>query len=230
MQQYGALDSAVAPTQQNMGGEIFSGTNEVLIKQEFKAIEVLGFEAKNHYSVSAGQNSLYITEKSDDCERCFCGPNRSLTLMLHGGDKKDDPVIMSMHKPFTCFGCCIMRPSFEVYGPGGKTDLIGRIEDPCRCCVMDQQVMSATGDLLFTTNGSMLQLGICCVCCGDVRFDVEKQGQAVAEIRKPALTGGEVMGKTNRFSLHFDQITDPTERKLMFASAMLLDLTYFEQK
>merc|ERR1712183_833247 len=207
-----------------------------MVKQEMAPIELCGIEAKQRYRISVpnSDNSeggvfLYIHEEGECAERICCGPNRSLTLMVHQGNSKEGPVVQSMYKPFSLQGCCCMRPSFMVWGPGGKmaNDVLGNIEDPWRCCLMDQQVYNNKRELVFTTEGSICQPGVCCPLCCDVEFKVKKNGNKVANINKMALSCAEMCLHTNRFMIDFGGITDPAERKLLLSSAMLLDLEYF---
>jgi len=226
-----------APGQQMMmpGGDIFQGANRVLVKQEMVAIELCSIEAKQRYRISVpgpgnseGNVFLYITEESDCFERVCCSVNRSLKLKVHAGPNKEAPVVMTMTKPFSCQGCCFLRPNFTVYGPGGEK--IGDIDDPCRCCVMDQQVMGPGSKLMFTTAGSICQAGICCPLCAGVEFDIKRDGRSVAGIEKMAMSAEECCLKTNRFMIKFNTVTDPKEKMMLLASAMLLDLEYFEQQ
>jgi len=231
-----------APAQMMMGsagGDIFQGASKVLVKQEMAAVELCGIEAKQRYRISVPDSSnkegpvfLYITEESDCFERICCSTNRSLKLKVHAGNNKESPVVMEMAKPFSCTGCPIMRPSFTVSGPGGPGDVVGEIEDPCRCCTLDQQVFGGTGksNLMFTTAGSACQGGMFCPLCCGVNFAVTKGGQPVAEIEKMSMDAEECCLKTNRFMINFNSITDPKEKQMLLASAMLLDLEYFEQK
>jgi hypothetical protein len=226
-----------APVQQAMGmagGDIFGGATSLFIKQEMAAVELCGIEAKQRYRISVPDNGkegsvfLYITEESECCERICCGPNRALTLQVHQGPSKEGPIIQTMHKPFACVGCCFLRPSFDVKDQAGTA--IGHIDDPFRCCVMDQQVQDAKGQLLFTTSGTVCQAGMCCPCCSDVNFDIQKNGTNTAGIEKKALDCEDICLKTNRFIVNFDKITDPTEKRMLLSAAMLLDLEYFEQQ
>jgi hypothetical protein len=226
-----------APIQQNMGtDDIFSGHPKIMVKQEFAALEMCSVEAKNRYRVSVpngedeGNVFLYIDEDSACCERICCSVNRSLTLNVHKGSGKEGEVALAMHKPFHCQGCCCMRPSFTVYdGPKDSGSTIGQIEDPCRCCAMDQQIMNASGTLVYTTYGSICQLGLCCPCCAPVDFEVRKDGVDVGKISKRPMTCSECCMKTNRFTVEFPTDADANQKKLIFGAAMLVDLEYFEQ-
>lgn len=209
-----------------------------MIKQEFAAMEMCACEAKNRYRISepqgeeeGGEIFLYIDEESECCERICCSRARALTLRVHQGSNKDGTIVQSMHKPFSCGGiCCCLRPHFDVYGPGGEGDKIGYIDDPCRCCLMDQQVYDKSDKLLFQTKGSICQLGICCPCCASVDFSVLKDEKEVATISKRPMTCCECLQKTNRFTIDFNQITEPEEKRMLLAAAMLADLEYFEEQ
>jgi len=229
-----------APQQEMMNrlsedtNDIFKGQPSVLVKQEWAALECCDCEARNRYRISVpkderyeGDVFLYLDEDSACCERICCSVNRSLTLKLHNGTTKDDPIVQTMKKPFHCQGCCFCRPKFEVFGSASQP--IGRIEDPCRCCQMDQQIIDKDDNLLFTTYGSICQCGLYCPMCCDVGFDILKEGNSYGKVTKMALTCSEVCTKTNRFKIDFGGGMTPVEKRLAFASAMLLDLEYFEQ-
>lgn len=227
-----------APVQETMGEDIFQGQSKIMIKQEFAALELCSIEAKNRYRVSVpqGENEggnifLYVDEESGCCERICCSKNRTLTQIVHKGSSKDGPVAMSMHKPFHCQGCCCMRPSFMLYdGPKDSSRQIGTVKDPCRCCVMDQQILDSKDQLVYTTNGSICQCGMCCPCCGSVDFNIRKEGTDVGLISKRPMTCGECLKKTNRFIIDFPPDANPDQKKMIFGAAMLLDLQYFEEK
>mmetsp|Transcript_148310 Transcript_148310/g.369727 ORF Transcript_148310/g.369727 Transcript_148310/m.369727 type:complete len:286 (-) Transcript_148310:168-1025(-) len=228
-----------APSQQTMGNsaisrDIFCGAKKILVKQEWAAIECCAIEARQRYRISVpgagnveGPVFLYITEESNCVERVCCSTNRSLKLKVHEGPSKDQPVVMEMIKPFSLQGCCFLRPSFSVTEQGG---LLGEVLDPCRICTMDQQVVDNSKNLFFTTEGTLCQMGIFCPLCSGVNFAVNKNGQKVASIEKMALDCAECFTKTNRFMIDFDTLNEPIEKKMLLASAMLLDLQYFEQK
>lgn len=228
-----------APQQEMMGagGDLFNGAKKLFIKQEMAVIELCGIEAKQRYRVSEataenteGQVFLYVTEESQCMERICCSKNRSLKLLVHSGQTKDGPIVQTMEKPFSCSGpwpCC--RPSFAVYAGAAGSNMVGRVEDPCHICTMDQKVFDASGSQIFSVDGSICQGGMCCPCCCGVFFKAKKGDSEVAAIEKLPLDCGDICLKTNRFTLDFDKITDPAERRMMFASAMLLDLEYFEE-
>jgi hypothetical protein len=226
---------AGAPQQQQMiPGDIFMGAQKIFIKQEMAMVELCGIEAKQRYRISVptqdnqeGQVFLYISEESDCLTRVCCSKNRGLKLKVHNGPSKEGEVIQTMEMPFHCSGpfpC--MRPNFTVQA-GGET--IGSIDDPCHCCTMDQKVLGKDGNEIFTVDGSICQVGICCACCAPVNFSAKKGDTQVGGVEKLPLDLSDVCMKTNRFIVDFGALKDPNERKLMLASAMLLDLEYFEE-
>merc|ERR1711862_757300 len=103
--------------------DLFQGAKHLLVKQEFAAVELCSFEAKNRYRVSVphgdgrqeGSIFLYITEESLCVERICCSVNRRLALKLHQGASKQGPIVLQMEKPFHLQGCCFCRPRFDVF-------------------------------------------------------------------------------------------------------------------
>ena len=158
------------------------------------ALTLSGCEAKNKYNVfptadkaqvkpEGLQQSLFVYEESECCQRICCGPNRALDLKVVVGDQsaKGDPsqLLMTMHKDCHCQGCCCMRPSFTVNN--NQNELLGTIEDPFACCKMNQKVFRNDQTHVYTVEGSICQLGLCCPCCGDVVFDVADARNSKAE-------------------------------------------------
>lgn len=196
------------------------------LKQQWKAKELCGCEAKNRYL--SKDEKFFIDEQSDCCQRCFASTNRELTLFGHSGNNSEGPVSLRMYKPYHIQGCCFCRPSMQVDMADGTK--IGTIEDPWKCCTMDQQVLDKDGGTKFTVAGSICQCGMCCPCCADVKFEVaDKSGSVVGGITKPALSCGEMCVSTNRFVVDFPKQCSMEDKHLLVGSAMLLDLQYFEK-
>jgi len=235
MQQENEALVSGAPQQQNMiAGDIFMGAQKIFIKQEMAVIELFGIEAKQRYRISVptadnkeGQVFLFISEESGCLMRVCCSKNRALKLKVHNGPSNEGEVIQTMEMPFHCSGLSrCMRPNFTVQA-GGQT--IGSIDDPCHCCTMDQKVLGANGAEIFSVDGAICQMGMCCPCCAPVTFAAKKGDTQVGGVEKLPMDLSDACVKTNRFIVDFGELKDPTERKLMLASAMLLDLEYFEE-
>lgn len=218
----------------DMSVDIFSGADRLFIVQEFGLTELVGLEAPNHYRISKasdddkeGTVEWYIHEESEVWERWCCGANRRLKLFVHEGNSEKGPVVQTMEKPFSLQGCCCMRGSFDVKV---DTEQAGFVEDPCRCCWLDVKAMDAQRSTMFTVAGSPCQWGMCCPCCASVGFKVDKEGRQVGSVEKVRMDCNDALFGMNRFVVDMTDIEDPVERRMLFASAMLLDLNYFEKK
>jgi len=201
----------------------------LLLTQMVKLVEMCGFEAKNRYV--SGDGNFYIDERSDCPQRCCASVNRELTLFGHAGPSEEAPVVLRMFKPYHLQGCCCCRPVMHIDMPmDGKMVDVGRIEDPFKCCAVNQMIFDSNDDLRYEVTGSMCQSGACCACCADFHFDVnDPRGATVGAITKKALTCQECCFKTNRFEVDFPRQCTMEEKRLLVGSAMLLDLQYFEQ-
>merc|ERR1712031_13480 len=105
-----------------------------------------------------------------------------------------------MYKPYHLQGCCCCRPEMDIDLPDGTH--IGHIDDPFKCCIMDQHIMDKEDDLRFVVTGHVCQCGTFCPCCADVEFSIDDdEGNEVGTITKPALTCKESCTQTNRFEV-----------------------------
>ncbi|CAK0792311.1 unnamed protein product [Prorocentrum cordatum] len=225
-----------APAQQVMAGDLFRGASRVFVKQEDIPVPCCSNEAKQRYRISVpngdqeGQPFLYITEESDYCTRSCCPVNRGLKLKVHNGPSKDYPVVQTIDKPCSCgpvftAPCPCCRPQFAAV-VRDPLYVVGSIEDPCHCCIKGQRVRDARGAEMFSVSGCINQWGLFCPCCAPVRFDASKGGTTVGGVERKQLPCNDM--RDNRFMIDFGSINDPQERRMMFASAMLLDLEFFE--
>ena len=94
---------------------------------------------------------------------------------------------------------------------------------------MDQKIKDAAGQFRYGVAGTICQIGLFCPCCGDVNFHVTNgQGERVGEIKKMFDGCEELCLGTNKFKVIFPHNVTVEDRSLIFASAMLIDLQYFE--
>jgi len=157
----------------------------LLLTQVIKLVEMCGFEARNRYV--SGDGNFYIDEKSDCPQRCCASVNRELTLFGHAGPSEEAPVVLRMFKPYHLQGCCCCcRPEMHIDMPtDSKMVDIGRIEDPFRCCAVNQRIFDSNDELLYEVTGSICQRGACCSCCAEFHFDVnDPRGATVGAITK----------------------------------------------
>lgn len=239
-------------------GDMFKGAQKIIVRQEFAPIELCGIESKNRYHVSVpkadgapGNTFLYAMESSQCLERICCAACRSMKMNIHSGVDKTGPVALSFDKNFSCpmIPCpfvicnpcvfapisllaCVMEPKFRISEPNGAYQ--GEIHDkamPLFCCKVDSTIKDRSGaEVMHTGPVSLCQCGTFCPCCADMTVPVTKQGKQVATITRNQLDICELLQKTNRFTIDFGSITDPSEKKRIFAAAFLLDLQYWEQK
>eukprot|EP00747_Dinoflagellata_sp_TGD_P164414 gnl/TRDRNA2_/TRDRNA2_184321_c0_seq1.p1 gnl/TRDRNA2_/TRDRNA2_184321_c0~~gnl/TRDRNA2_/TRDRNA2_184321_c0_seq1.p1 ORF type:complete len:226 (+),score=48.76 gnl/TRDRNA2_/TRDRNA2_184321_c0_seq1:80-757(+) len=218
---------AKAPLQMEMEGHSFEYGESMEIVQVFTFAEMCGIEAKNSYVIDEGR--MFIREESACLERICCSTNRSLTFIAHAGPDKMAPEVLHMHKPFGIPCLCLCRPEFEVTLPSGTP--VGKVEDPFACCTMNQHIYNDQGELVFNVDGSICQCGLCCKLCADVEFSVTDphSGEEIGHITKPKVTCMEMCKKINRFQVQFPEGCSEHDKALLVASAMLLDLAYFEE-
>jgi hypothetical protein len=234
------------------GGDLFQGAQSVLVKQEIAVLEsVCGIEAKNRYRVLInGAPQLYCMESSECCERICLSPCRALTMNIHIGQDQRCPVGLSLEKKFHCPQApCILCPlscgfslpcqigAFQCPADVTVKDngqVIGTVFDPpgpAFWCKIDLIIRDPSGNELFTCGPKTLcSVGQICPCIAGEYIPVKQGGKEVAAIERKALDLVECCCKVNRFEVQFNEITDPTQRKLIFAAAFLLDLQYWEQQ
>lgn len=198
---------------------------QLMLTQIVKLVELCGWEAKNRYI--SGDGGFFIDERSDCPQRICASTNREVTLFGHAGPGEESPVVLRMYKPYHIQGCCFCRPEMHVNLPDGTE--VGHIKDPFRCCELQQQLFARDEELRYEVTGSVCQAGAFCQCCADFHFDVlDRSGNEVGTITKPALTFGECCRQSNRFVIDFPEQCSMDDKRLLVGSAMLLDLQYFE--
>merc|ERR1711959_402678 len=129
-----------------------------------------------------------------------CKANRHVAMYVHqSGHDTSGPVIMQVHKSFGAAACCVARPAAQIFD--GQANKIGSVDDPWKCCVMDQRIYDVNGDKIFGTAGSVCQPGMCCPCLGNVEFNVTgPNGEPTnAHISKVFNGCSEMMAKVNNF-------------------------------
>lgn len=217
--------------------------SQIKIKQKFNAMQALealtGLEAKNSYEVTGSPaGPMYISENSGCLERLCCGPNRSAQFNLHVGSTKDDPVVMKFKKDFHCQQCdCpgVCRPKLAVLDVNDQQ--IGRVEDPCACFALNQQIFETTNgneEQIFYASGACCQAGIFCPCCFPVKFPYHGKGKMEGKedgmvIKKP-MGLMELCCDTQSFDVVFPEGTTVNQKGILVGSAMLIDFRYFEKQ
>mmetsp|Transcript_46280 Transcript_46280/g.92524 ORF Transcript_46280/g.92524 Transcript_46280/m.92524 type:complete len:271 (+) Transcript_46280:53-865(+) len=247
---------ALLPTAEQSDADLFRNLKTVLVKQEFAMAELCGIEVKNRYRVSPedkpGGTFLYAKEQSECCERICCSPCRALTMNIYAGTDEKGPIVLTMSKkthcpmvpcpvllaphlwPLTCPWICIAANDLPELTVRIGERVLGSIVDPpwpLFKCTANALIRDAAGQTLYQVGPtSLCNCGMVCACCNDMAVPVSNtSGMPVATITRKALSLSELFGKMNRFVVDFGSVSDPDERALVFAAAMLFDLQYWEQ-
>lgn len=241
----------------------------ILISRQVEVLELVGFESKNRYHIrfmdpttvkDCMKNSnklpsrangygktqgydLYGMEKSECCERIFCGPNRSLQIDISTPDAAAEP-FLTIAKPFSCVGSCICKTettmrTFVAPGGGAPQRMAhAAIGWPLVCficsgCGMDVRGHNGNGQERFKTGSNT----ICCncaimwpCCCGSYDIPVvrESDGQVVATISRPQLTCMQICGKMNELLVNWTDSTLSEAEKMVILNMMYcLEFEFF---
>ena len=140
--------------------------------------------------------------------------------------------------------------------PDGLGQKIGHIEDPWKCCVMDQRIFGPDGQQIYGAAGSVCQTGVFCPCLAPVEFALtDTNGQptdgGIAKIfgvSRAIIAGiwvaffqecqqsscgqgcAEIVAKVNKFRVTFPAGADPKQKMALIGCTMLIDFEYFEKK
>ena len=188
-------------------------------------------------SSSAGPVALIMEKVNHALRVTFAGSHRLLPNQTWSCPQM--PKWILLHPMWCVWGpwiyCGFQHPAqVTVKEPDGT--VIGTIDDPpediyhdcnSRCVVKNLQ-----GDAILQLGPSYIcecGHGQCCPCCADHVVPLRRMDDTqVGTVTRQALSCAECLGKTNRFTVDFGEVTEPQERKLVFAVAMLFDLQYWE--
>ena len=109
---------------------------------------------------------------------------------------------------------------------------IGHIDNPWRCCKMDQKIYDVDGQQIFGAEGSICQAGVFFPCCGAVEFYLTDAGGQPSDGKISKVFGGcsEIMAGMNKFRIQYPNGATPSQKMILLANTMLIDFEYFEKK
>ena len=97
-------------------------------------------------------------------------------------------------------------------------------------CGIDQKLYDDKNNLIYTTYGSLCQIGVCCPCISPVEFRIKNHaGGQDGKIIKIFNGIAELCCAMNRFKVIFPTDAQEADKTLLIGAAMLLDIEYFEQ-
>lgn len=138
---------------------------------------------------------------------------------------------MTIHKSFGLDpNFCCMRTNLMAFDHQGNK--LGHIEDPWRCCAMDQKIYDTDGNQIFGAEGSICQIGIFLPCCGAVEFDLTDANGQPSDGKIAKIFGGcgEIMAGTNKFRINFPTGATAAHKMILLANTMMIDFQYFEKQ
>jgi len=234
-------------------------SDKLSIKQRINWAEVAGdtlgcdacCEKENEYDVydgTSGKQLMYISEKSEMCcwgKRCLCKPAHELKLEF--AQKKGDPVLLTVDRPFKCMqGCpawmeCCLQ---EMTATDMKGEVIGRSKQPTCGGWFRPKVGLFAGsneEAFGTIAGPLCCFGGLTEMCCDQVFNVQPgYGEAedapqIAQIVKERPESmeeamKEVISDSDLLTLRFMDGSLTNEQKMtLLMSVIFLDYLFFEQ-
>jgi uncharacterized protein YxjI len=196
-----------------MQPDLFEGASTVAVSQKKEWLEILtDFEHRNRFTVDfdGRDGVLLAVEEGSGLKRFFMGSMRPYTLVILTREKKP---VLRMHAPFRW-----IHPEIAVMEPSGKT--LGSVRKRFTFPHTRYAVDDAHGRRIFDIARGFLKVWT---------FTIRRDGQDVAVIRKRwSGVGREMFTDAQHFQLHFPEITDPIERKILLGALFLIDFKHFE--
>mmetsp|Transcript_16928 Transcript_16928/g.41967 ORF Transcript_16928/g.41967 Transcript_16928/m.41967 type:complete len:268 (-) Transcript_16928:458-1261(-) len=256
---YGSTGVAGPPAQKGMPNDPFGDqfrVEQLMMKRD--CIEFFfGVEMGNRYAVkplNKEMTQMYITETSTCFCKVCCGASRAAAFdVFYGGDYdgrngRKDPKILQLEKPwvcpccdFCCIGCtAFQRPKMTVKWTDdafGGSRSAGHVQDHCQCCGFREELHTAKGEHAYTVRGSCWQAGMCCPCYDATLDVVDRKGEGervVGNVTKRAGDCGQAAKEAfldlQNFDVKAPEDATPDEKALLVATALMLDLQYFENQ
>lgn len=199
--------------------EALTDQKQLIIRQRKELAELIGFETRNKYEISNEQGQVigFCAEQQKGflglVMRQFFGHWRSFEL--HFFDNQRNQVFIVKH-PFRFF-----FQRLEVYAGGGR--FIGSVQQRFGIVKKKFDIENPQGRVILKMQSGFLQFWT---------FPIYKGALEAAVIRKKwSGLFREAFMDADNFQLEFGRADlDDTEKSLILASAIFIDLQYFERK
>lgn len=193
--------------------------NQILVQQVRELAELFGFETRNKYQImDANREPLAFAAEEGQgvfsfVLRQFFGHWRSFSVHFMGLDGR---LVLTAHHPFRFF-----FERIDVRDENGR--FLGAVQKRFSFFSKRFDVLSERGMPLMEVSSPLWKIW---------SFTFEKRGRAVATINKKwSGLFNEVFTDKDNFVIDYgDQDLPPTERTLILASSIFIDLLYFERK
>ena len=190
----------------------------VIVRQHVEVAELFGFETRNKYAIESedGRAIAFAAEQQKGflgfLLRQFLGHFRRFEILFFDPARK--PVLRAVH-PFRFF-----FQRLDVHGEQGE--LIGAIQQRFALLSKRFDVQDARGEVAMEVRSPIWRIWT---------FVFTRQGREVARIEKK-WSGllAEAFTDKDRFRIQLGPEVTPTERLLLLAAAIFVDLQYFEKK
>eukprot|EP01029_Cantina_marsupialis_P029665 TRINITY_DN781983_c0_g1_i1.p1 TRINITY_DN781983_c0_g1~~TRINITY_DN781983_c0_g1_i1.p1 ORF type:complete len:350 (+),score=111.77 TRINITY_DN781983_c0_g1_i1:125-1174(+) len=229
--------------------DILAPHKKIQIRQKVELFEAMtGFETCNKYMIydeDKDKKLFFAKEKSECCQRQFCGSRRAfkMALMPHTGvsDWKDtDNACMTMERPFKCTWMCFNRPRIFIKKCKPEdtetTEPMGTIFSPFRCCDMDYEVLDDKENVIYHLSGSKCQPGMWCKCpfapFNKIEYEIRDahNTECLGMVTKEwSGCGKELFTDADNFSVDFPNKATSEHKAFILAAVLLIDFMYFEQ-
>ncbi len=196
----------------------FVGQQELYVRQQRELAELAGIETRNKYAISTAQGGAlgFAAEQQKGVLgfllRQILGHWRSFDIQFFGTDRR--PLFKASH-PFR-----FLFQRLEVFADDGR--FIGAVQQRFGLVTKKFDVLDASGRVLLEMRSGLLKLWT---------FPFFRNGTEVAVIEKKwsgALT--EIFTDKDNFRVRFiEPSLHPDEQVLVLASAIFVDLQYFER-
>lgn len=192
--------------------------SELFVRQKRELWELVGFETRNKYAIthSNGEEVMFAAEQGGGIGaallRHFVGHWRSFTIRFFNPMRQE---VMSAHHPFRW-----LFPRLEVSEMGRA---IGAIQSRWALFSRRMDILDSAGNVLFEIKSPLLS---------PWTFPVYRHGLQVAVVEKKwsGLFNEAFTDKDNFKITLNDGTLNEAARSLILASALLIDLRYFEKK
>ena len=199
--------------------QTLASANSVYVSQKFELAEIFGFETRNRYLIKTedGQQFGYCAEPKidffDAIMRQFLGHWRVFNLVA---TDMNDRQVFRAHHPFRWF-----FQRLDVFGAGDRP--VGSLQQRFAWFNKKFDVLDTRERVVMTMSSPMWKIWT---------FPIKKSDRDVSVIEKKwSGLGKELFTDADNFRVRF---TDPKlsadDRLLLLASAVFIDLLYFETK
>ena len=197
-----------------MQPDLFEGAATVAVSQKKEWLEILtDIENRNRFTIDfdGRDGVLLASEEGGGWKRFLLGSMRPYTLLIQTREKKP---VLRMHAPFRW-----IHREITVMDANGKP--LGTIRKRFTIPHTRYDVFDTRGRRVFEIARGFVKVWT---------FTIRRDGQDVAVISKRwSGLGREVFTDADRFQLHFPEISDPTERKILLGALFLIDFAHFEK-